>query len=524
MVAQLLGLKLRLIANLFRRSRWQVVGIALGLLYGLTLATGLLVVLIGLRFVDDVTLIRDGLVVAGSIVVLGFLLVPLVFGVDDSMDPRKFALLGIPNRRLSFGLAVSAVIGAPAITLTLVLLGTVVTWSRGVLETLLALVSAGILLATCLLASRVTTSLAAFLLSTRRSREFTGIIGILLLVMISPIAVLIINTDWGRYGLDLLGGLSAILGWTPLGAAWAVPGDAAAGAWGPAVLKLLISVATAYLLWLAWQGLVARMLVTPGREAQVRNYGGLGWFDRLPHTPLGAIAARSLTYWARDSRYWVSLIMIPIVPVVAMLPLSIAGVPPHYLALVPVPLMCVFLGWMMHNDVAYDSSAIWLHVASGTQGVADRIGRLVPALSVGIPLIGVGSAISASLYGDWATMPSILGVSTCIFLAGLGLSSYTSARFPYPATKPGDSPFAQPQASDTAAALIQSLTFAASIVLALPAIMFGFLGIFSDPIWHLPALVAGVGVGVFAVAGGVWLGSRTFERRGPEMLASALRA
>ncbi|MGO4692155.1 hypothetical protein [Glaciibacter sp. 2TAF33] len=524
MVAQFLGLKLRLLINLFRRSPWQVVGISIGLLYGLAIASGFVAVLVALRYVDDVALIRNGMVVAGSAVVLGFLLVPLVFGVDDSMDPRKFAVLGIPTRQLSLGLAVSALIGVPAIALTLVLLGTVFTWSRGIPVTILAVVAGALLLATCTLASRVTTSIAAFLLSTRRSREFTGLIGILLLVMISPVVVLLLTVDWARYGLDLLSGLAGTLSWTPLGAAWAIPGDAATGEWGAALLKLLISIATVAVLWYAWRGLVAKMLVTPGREAHLKQYGGLGWFDRMPRTPIGAIAARSITYWGRDSRYWVSLIMIPIVPVIAIVPLAVAGVPLNYLALLPVPLMCVFLGWTMHNDVAYDNTAIWLHVVSGTRGVADRIGRLVPALIAGIVVIGLGSAVSIYFYGDWAALPAMLGVSTCILLSGLGFSSYTSARFPYPATKPGDSPFAQPQASDTASALIQSLSFTGSIILSLPAIACALLGTFVDPLWNMPALFAGIGVGLVAVIGGIWLGSRTFERRGPEMLASALRA
>jgi ABC-2 type transport system permease protein len=523
-VAQFLGLKLRLLANLFWRSPWQVVGIAIGLLYGLAVAAGFVAVLVALRYVDDVVLIRDGMTVAGSALVLGFLVIPLVFGVDDSMDPRKFAVLGIPNRQLSFGLAASALIGVPAIALTLVLLGTVVTWSRGFGVTVMAIVAGAALLATCTLASRVSTSIAAFLLSTRRSREFTGVLGLLLLVMISPVVVVLLTVDWAQYGLDVLFGLAGILSWTPLGAAWSAPGDAASGAWGAALLKLLIAVATVAVLWFAWEGLVAKMSVTPGREAHLKQYGGLGWFDRMPRTPVGAIAARSITYWGRDSRYWVSLIMIPIVPIIAIVPLTVAGVPTNYLALLPVPLMCVFLGWTMHNDVAYDNTAIWLHVVSGTRGVADRIGRLVPALIAGIVIIGLGSAISIYFYGDWVALPSMLGVSTCILLSGLGFSSYTSARFPYPATKPGDSPFAQPQASDTASALIQSLSFTGSIILSVPAIICALLGIFVDPLWHMPALFAGVGVGLAAVIAGIWLGSRTFERRGPEMLASALRA
>ncbi len=524
MVAHFLRLKLRLLANLFRRSPWQVVGISLGLLYGLAVAILAVGILIGLRFVPDVGGIRDVLIVAGAAVVTGCIVFPLVIGVDDTMDPRKFALLGIPNERLSLALAVSALIGVPAIALTLILAGTVVTWSRGPGETLLAIIAAALILATCVLASRVSTSLAALLLSTRRAREFSGLIGILLLVFLAPVAVLLFNYDWGRDGGGVLGRLAGILSWTPLGAGWAVPGDAANGDWGPSLLKLLIAAGTVYLLWLAWQGLVARMLVTPGREAPVKQYAGLGWFDRMPSNPGGAIAARSITYWGRDARYWVSLVMIPIVPVLVLTPLAVAGVPAEFLALLPVPIMCVFLGWTLHNDVAFDSTAVWLHIASGTRGSADRIGRLVPALFCGIVLIGLGSVVSVYFYGDWAALPSVLGVSTSILLAGLGFSSYTSARFPYPVPKPGDSPFAQPQASDTAAAVIQSLTFTGSILIFAPAIGFALLGIFSDPVWHLPALYAGVATGVLAVAGGIWLGSRVFDRRGPELIASALRA
>ena len=89
MVAQFLRLKLRLVANLLRRSPWQVVGVVLGLLYGLLVAAALVAMLVTFRSVDDVGPIRDGLIVGGSVVVLGFILVPLVFRIDDSMDPRN---------------------------------------------------------------------------------------------------------------------------------------------------------------------------------------------------------------------------------------------------------------------------------------------------------------------------------------------------------------------------------------------------------------------------------------------------
>ena len=39
------------------------------------------------------------------------------------------------------------------------------------------------------------------------------------------------------------------ISWTPLGAAWAVPGDLAAGAWLTGAVKFVIAVATLAVLW-----------------------------------------------------------------------------------------------------------------------------------------------------------------------------------------------------------------------------------------------------------------------------------
>ncbi|RXZ45935.1 hypothetical protein [Agromyces binzhouensis] len=524
MVAQLLRLKLRLLGNIFKRSAWQVVGLSVAIVYGLGISALLFLILVGLRSVDDVALVRDVLVVCGAATVVGFLVVPLVFGVDDTMDPRRFALFGIPDRTIALGLALSAMIGVPAVALAIVLTGTVVTWSRGFGSTVFAVLGALLAFATCLLAARLTAGIAGLLLETRRARDVGTVLGVLFVVMIAPIAVALTTVDWAASGRLAIGAIAGALSWTPLGAAFAVPGEAASGAWGVALVKLLIAGASVWLGWLAWKALVAKMLVTPGREASVRSYHGLGWFGRTTSGPTGAIAARSTTYWFRDSRYWVSLLMVPIAPVLVMLPLGIAGVPSMYLGLIPVPLVCLLLGWSLHNDTAYDNTAIWLHVASGVRGAADRFGRLVPVLVAGILVIGLGSAVTVFVLDDWRLLPSLLGVSTALLLAGLGVGSITSAAMPYPVVKPGDSPFQQPQSTGGITALVQSLAMFAALLIAAPAIWFAALGIFDDPSWHMVSLAAGAGLGVLVLVIGVFGGGRVFERRAPEIVAAAVRA
>ena len=185
--------------------------------------------------------------------------------------------------------------------------------------------------------------------------------------------------------------------------------------------------------------------------------------------------------------------------------------------------MCLFLGWSLHNDVAYDNTAVWLHVASNTSGAADRLGRVVPVLVLGALLIGVGAPISAMFYPDPSVLASLIGVSACILLAGLGLSSLLSARFPYPSVRPGDSPFSQPQSTGGAAALIQAVAFMATVALTLPALGFGLFGLTDGGDLPLYSLLSGLGVGAATLALGVWFGGRIFDRRGPELLAFTMR-
>ncbi len=523
MVAHFLRLKLQLLANSFRRGPWQVFGLVVAVLYGIGAAVLCSAGLLALRFFDEETA-RSFTIIGGSLIVAGFAVVPLMFGLDDALDPRRFSLFGLDNTKLSLALLVAALVSVPTLALLIVVLSQIVTWTRLPGLSFLALLGAVLTVATCVLAARVTTSVAAFLLATRRAREFSAILGLLVLVLLSPIVFVLAGVDWATDDGRTARAFADTLAWTPLGAAWAIPGDAAIGDGGGAFLHLLIAVATPALLWLAWTKLVAWMLVSPEREGRAKSYAGLGWFDRLPDNPGGAIAARSATYWARDPRYWVSLVVVPFTPIIVMLPLLVVGVPGTIVALIPVPVFSLLLGWSLHNDTAYDNTAVWQHVVSGIRGRSDRLGRLFPALAFGVPIILVGSVVSAYFFGDWAGLGGILGISLSLLLAGMGLSSITSARFPYAVVRPGDSPFSQPQNTGATVAFVQTVSFLVTAVLSAPAIVLAVLGYVSDPVFYTWSLVAGLATGLLVLAVGVWIGSRIFRRRGPEILAASLQA
>lgn len=522
MVAQVLRLKLILLGNAFRRTPLQVVGLLFALIYGLGTALFLSAGLIALRFVD-VEVAHDVVIVFGALAFVIFALLPLMLGIDDVLDPRRFALYGMSNTLLATSIATASLVSVPAIVIGIIAFAQISTWSRGELPLVLAVVSALLIVLTCVLSARITTTLATFLLAARRTRDATTIVGIALVVAAAPLIVLLASVDWGRDGLGTLGTIADVVGWTPLGAAWAAPADAAAGLDGPAIAKLVIAIVWLAVLALVWRALLAAILVRPPRQAQAKRFNGIGWFDRLAGNPAGVIAARSVTYWTRDARYLTNLVIVPIIPAAMIVALLIAGVPLTALALLPVPIICLFLSWSIHNDVSLDNTAIWLHLVSSTSGRADRIGRLAPALALGIIVVLVGSVASIAVFGDWSALPSMIGVSSCILFVGLGLSSFMSARFPYPAVRPDDSPFSQPQAGGNSAGLIQGLSFFGILVLALPSIVAAFFGLALGGPWHWVSLAAGLVVGIPALLGGIQLGARAFDRRGHELLAAALR-
>ena len=82
------------------------------------------------------------------------------------------------------------------------------------------------------------------------------------------------------------------------------------------------------------------------------------------------------------------------------------------LALVAMPLASAYmLGWGQHNDVGYDSTAFWLHVATGVDGVSDRVGRLFPSMVLGAVCVPSYAVLGAALAGRWDLLPASLGVS-----------------------------------------------------------------------------------------------------------------
>jgi ABC-2 type transport system permease protein len=522
MVAQLLRLRADLLAGEVRGSARRSVLVVLGSLAGLVAAVFVAVQVVALRDASAEAA-RSVVVPVGTLIAFAFTVVPLVVGRGDQLDPRRFTVFGIGRRDLAVGLGVAGLLGVPVVAVAVVAVAQSVTWMRGAGVGVLGVVGAVLAIATCALLVRVGSAVGSSVIGAHRSRDAGWLVALVIVVLGIPSASLLLRADWLAPTSTEMQRIADVAGWTPWGAAWAAPADVATAHVGEGLVKLLVALVVVALLGWAWWALVGRALETVDGRARTRRYRGLGWFDRLGSTPVAAVAARALTYWGRDPRYRASYLIIVFVPVV-VIPLGVAGVPWHWTALVPLPLMALIAGFLPHNDVSYDNTAVWLHVASGAPGWSDRLGRLVPVLTVGLPAIVAGAWASAWLFGDWTAFPVLIGVSASALLAGLGLSSVVSVLLPYPTVRPGDHPFQQPQAAGAVASVAQSTMVIGIVVCSVPAAWLAVLALVDGPApWAVLTLVVGVGVGLVVLAAGVAVGGRLFDKHGPDLLAAAQR-
>lgn len=515
MVVHVLRLRISVLLGALRGDRLHVLRMVAGLVTLIAATVVVAVAVLSLRDAEPPTA-ATVVTFAGSAVTLGFAIAPLVTGTVDPLAPRRFAVLGMRPATLAPALALAALLSLPSLVLIALAACVATAWIASGTPPVLAVVSAVAGVLTCVLAARVATAFAALALRARRSRELTGVFLVAILVVVVPVGVFLASLEWqGNVPVQLREAVG-VLALTPLGAAWGLPSADGGALWFGA----FVAIATLAALGAAWFALVHRSLTTTERPVAVRERGGLGWFAVAPGTPGGAIAARSLVYWLRDRRHLVNIVVVPVAAALAVVPLLVAGVPPEIAALVPVPVIALFFGWLPHNDLAYDSTAVWMHLSSAVRGVSDRAGRLVPILLIGLPLLAVAVPIAVAAHGRWAVLPAMAGVCASLFLSGLGLSSISSAAAPYAVSHPGDSPFRQPQRSSSGVAA-QGLVLLGAILFTGPTLWWAWLTLASDIAYAAVAMCSGIVTGLVVLVIGVAIGSIVFERRGSRLMEFA---
>ncbi|QJU54180.1 transporter [Herbiconiux sp. KACC 21604] len=518
MVASLVKLRFLVLRNSFKRSPWQLVAVIIGGLYGLGVLFGALAGLFFLNFAP-VELISTVLVLAGSALVLGWIVVPLVaFGVEQTLDPARLVVFPLSMKQLLVGLTLAGVLGVPGMVTGIVAVATFLPWITHAPLAAIVAVPAGLLgLLICVVGSRTVAALSSSLQSNRRFRELGGVLIFIPIILIGPIIVGL--TRGLASSADALPELARGLAWSPLGAAWAVPVDVAANDWLAAVAKLLIALATLALLVVIWRRALAVALVTPPASASRRvARGKTGLFQLFPATPTGAVAARCLTYWRRDPRYARQLIVVPLVPVFLWFYGANMGNP--VLLNLCGPLIAFFLSLALYTDISYDGTAFATHLADGVKGSADRVGRLLAVSVIAVPVVLVATLVTAGVTSSWASLPMLLGLDAAALLGGFAVVSVSSALIVVPVPQAGDNPFKSAPGAGFTTMLSGFATWGVSLALLLPAVVLAVLSlVLSSELFGWLTLAVGVVLGAVFLAIGLRVGGRLLDQRGPALLA-----
>ncbi|WP_154097515.1 hypothetical protein [Microbacterium testaceum] len=520
MVATVLKIRFRVLGNTLTRSPMQLVGFIFGVIGALWM---LALVAIGLFFVGtlDFDIARATVTAAGAALLLGWVIGPIfAAGIDTTLDPAKLAPFPMTTRQMMIAITAGGLTGVPGIATTLGVLATFFVWARQPVAVIAALVCVPLGLLTCVVASRAVAALAGGLGGGRRTRELIGLIGFVLIIFASPLVIGLLNAlDAASTGGVNLQVLVTGISWTPLGAAWAVPGELAAGAWLTGLAKFVIAVATLAVLWLLWsRSLSASVIAPPTRSTTARRSGSLGLFGIMASTPVGATWARSLTSWTRDFRYLRQLLLIPFAPVLVLV-YSRGDLDGPFFAASGL-LVGFFAGVLAYTDISYDGTAFATVLQTGIRGRADRLGRMLGCATVSVPLVLVADAVTLAIVGRWELLPAVVGGSIGLTLVGLGVSAVSSAIIVIPTPAPGDSPFKRVPGSTFAMFLAFLLCWGLTAVLALPAVIPAVMALFfgvTGAGWVSVALGLVWGVVVFAI--GVLIGGRRFDADAPRLLA-----
>jgi ABC-2 type transport system permease protein len=513
-VDHILRLKLALLGSAFRPGATLARTLAVVVL---GLAIGIAIILLAAEADMRLASHRAGLVIVASALSVAIAVAPLSAGLGSALEPRRFASYPIEPRRLAVTLAAAAAVGLPGLLAAALGIGLELAWSGT--ATAGAAIAAGVVAAAAIiLMTQYLVAIGAQLaVSPAARRLVTAVARTVIVVAIAAAAttVLIVRSAADD---DALVAIARTLANTPVGMLWAVP----ASDTGPLFARLLGGVIMLAVLAFGWLWVVTRLLEAPQRSRDTASVSGLGWFDLVPATPSGVIAARSLLYWTRDARYRAVILALPVAPIIMMLAFAIAGAPLPPLWLVPLPVLALFLGWFSHNDVAYDHTAVWMHVAAPVPGAADRWGRCVPPLLLGVPLVLVLAPVLALWSGVDGVLAALIGISIGLLLTGLGVSSVSSVIGAYPAARPGAGPFDQPPTLGARAGWSQSMALLAILVFMAPSLVVASWG-FAEPSWFAVAGIAGAATGFGMLLLGIVAGGRAFRRRAPELLDLVMR-
>ncbi|MEU9745693.1 transporter [Streptomyces niveus] len=515
-------LKLSLLRNGLRQSSGRTAAYVVSVVFALLIAAGQLLGLILLRGNDGAATLA---VFLTGLVALGWAMLPLFFpSGDETLDPSRLVMLPLRPRALIGALLAASVVGiGPLFTLCLVL-GSSIAVAHGAAAVVVSVVVVPLALLVCVALSRAVAAANIRLLTSRKGRDLAVLSGLV-------IAVGVQFVNFGIQRLNEAGGLSAldpvadVVRWLPPASAIGAVDSVSDGAYGPAAVQLLLSLAALAGLLYWWQRSLVKLMTAPDGStvaaasgpARKESASGLGRL--LPEGRTGTVMRRSLLYVWRDPKTkaaWITSLAIGlIVPLVN----ALQGNGSIYLACFAAGM----LGIQMYNQFGQDTSAFWmvaLTISSTRDAYLELRARALALLLITLPYSALVTVGTAALLGDWRALPDALGLSFALLGAMMATGALASARFPY--SIPQDSGYKNVAPGQAGLAWISILGgMLGGAVLCAPVIALTIaLHVSGADAWTWVVLPTGTAYGALIAWAGIRLAAPRTASRLPEILSA----
>lgn len=523
MVALFASLKWRLVTSRLRhlpaaKRGWMLVG--LGVLLVALLAIGFLLTL--LRQAPDV----GYLAVTGlfSLQLVAWVLSPLVaFGVDETVDPQRFALLPLRPQTLQRGLLMSSLIGYLPIANVIVLIGAAIGLSVYGWMLPVALLCAALQLVTCMVFSRAAATSMASLMSSRRGRDLGMLVGFAVIV-IYLLANLLLNSG-NQAGIGIgsgAGRVARVLAWGPPGSLAALPAYLATGQWGRAAVAALIALVFLAVGWWWWSAALRKSLTTVDSQTEGSAPShGLSGADAIGGTLGGTarvVAGRDLTLMWRDPMrrmpWLLALLMAVAWP---LLVFRFHG------AVFGCGLGALLFGAQAANMYGYEGSGLWLHLvafADRQRARGEVLGHAIVVIVPSVVLVAIAVVLVAVVRHDGANIPAALGLCWSAIFGAVATGSYLSAVSPYAMPQSRKSMFASSVPGQKGLTFRSTFgTIIGGAVVAAPAIVCAVLSVAVAPVWGWVGLLISLVLPPLVLVAAIRMTAARFLQAGPSILA-----
>ncbi len=529
MVGLFAGLKWRLASSRVRAAQggaraWLIVGWALALAVIAVLIVGCF----GLR--TDPALARTLVVSLFTVQMVSWVLAPLVaFGVDETVDPARFALLPLTTATLQRGLLAASLVGYLPLANALLLLGAAVALSSswGLLP--IAVVCCAVQLVLCVVVSRAASTAMSGLMSGRRGRDLGMVIGSLLFLVYIGLSFAFnqtassVNPDESARSLGSgATAVARVLAWGPNGALAIIPSEVRAANWGRVLIAAATAALTLVIGWRWWAAALRTSLTTlpsttEGSAPADSATSGTSVANSLTGM-ISLVMARDRVLTWRDPMRRIPWLMVAALSVLWPL-LVVRG----HGSLFAVAFPALMMGLQAGNQFGVEGTGVWLHMvafADRTRARGEALGHSIFVLIPGTVIVVAAVFLQAVIRHDMRWVPAGLGICLPLMLGAVAFTGYFSARLPYAMRQSRKSMFANSipgQKGRTTGATAASM--GGGIAVALPAIVLLVLSVTIAPFWGWVALVVGPVCGAVAVVAVSNLTASTYLSRMPEILA-----